>query len=138
MRRTKTVTRLIVAFVVLGSVTGCASGVRRFKAVDVLTQPCEAAAPMSRVLQVLVTDESGSPLPGVFITAAWGNTRRSFITALDGRGEVEAQQEPAKLRVQLSGHFPVEVTDVAVGPGCRATYAVRLGVRVDCRYAECD
>ena len=138
MRRTKTVTSLVVAVGALWSATGCAPSVRHLKAVDALTQPCAAAAPQSRVLQVIVMDESGIRLPGVSITAAWvGAAIRTLQTDANGRAEVEAQQGPAKLQVQLSGFAPVEVTDVIVEPGCRATFAVLLRVSIDCRHAEC-
>jgi hypothetical protein len=128
---------LVVAIVVLWCATGCAHGVRHVKAVDVLSQPCEAAAQMSRLLQVIVTDESGTRLPGAFITATWRDTTRTFLTDANGRAEVEAKPEPAKLHVQLSGFAPVEITDATVEQGCRATLFVPLAIRVDCRHAEC-
>jgi len=132
----KTLKRALVTIAFLWSAIGCAHGVRRVKAVDVLTERCEVMASASRLLQVTVMDESRTPLPGVAITAAWGDTVRYMVTNATGSAEFEMQGEPATVRIERGSFFPVEVRGALVERGCRATLAVRLSV--DCRHAECD
>jgi hypothetical protein len=81
-------------------------------------------------IDVIVTDSSGAPLPGVTVTASAGdtNTRRTEVTGADGTASLVSLQPSTKYTVEsnLEGFGKAQNTGVLVRSAQTATVRVTL------------
>ena len=81
-------------------------------------------------IDVIVTDSSGAPLPGVTVTASASdtNTRRTEVTGADGKASLVALQPSTRYVVEttLEGFGKAQNTNVLVRSAQTATVRVTL------------
>ena len=113
---------------------GCAHGITRFRADELIKEPCVRIDSGTRIVRVLVTGTADSPIAGATVRLEAPTGEIEAMTGADGQTELSVPLESSTLRINLSGFHPTEVRRVVVQDGCRAFLEVPL--ELDSRYVD--